>query len=121
VFLPDALPARFRRFWRHKATRREGLQPAESLFCSQSRTRISPRRPVRLPDLAGEGRLRPALPVPCSQAHGGDERLPGFERPVPGAEVRQARITADDDGVHAPERPGDVGEDTVAELLMPVA
>jgi site-specific recombinase XerC len=44
VFLPDALLVKFRRFWRHKATRREGLQPADPLFCSQSRTRISPRR-----------------------------------------------------------------------------
>ena len=44
VFLPDALLVKFRRFWRHKATRREGLAPEDLLFCSQSRTRISPRR-----------------------------------------------------------------------------
>jgi len=44
VFLPDALLAKFRRFWRHKATRREGLRPEDPLLCSQSRTRISPRR-----------------------------------------------------------------------------
>ncbi len=44
VFLPDALLAKFRRFWRHKATKREGLRPEDPLFCSQSRTRISPRR-----------------------------------------------------------------------------
>jgi integrase/recombinase XerC len=44
VFLPDALLAKFRRFWRHKTTRREGLRPEDALFCSQSRTRISPRR-----------------------------------------------------------------------------
>jgi site-specific recombinase XerC len=44
VFLPDALLVKFRSFWRHKATRREGLQPGDPLFCSQSRTRISPRR-----------------------------------------------------------------------------
>src|SRR5258706_9802903 len=44
VFLPDALLAKFRRFWHHKATRREGLRPEDPLFCSQSRTRISPRR-----------------------------------------------------------------------------
>jgi len=44
VFLPDALGAKFRRFWRHKATRREGLAPQDPLFCSQSRTRISSRR-----------------------------------------------------------------------------
>ena len=44
VFLPDALLVKFRRFWRHKATRREGLRPEDPLFCSQSRTRISPRR-----------------------------------------------------------------------------
>jgi integrase len=44
VFLPDALLAKFRKFWRHKATRREGLRPEDPLFCTQSRTRISPRR-----------------------------------------------------------------------------
>jgi len=44
VFLPDALLVKFRRFWRHKATKREGLRPEDPLFCSQSRTRISPRR-----------------------------------------------------------------------------
>src|SRR5438445_2185264 len=44
VFLPDALLAKFRRFLRHKATRREGLRPEDPLFCSQSRTRISARR-----------------------------------------------------------------------------
>src|SRR5438876_7882186 len=45
VFLPDALMAKFRKFWRHKATRREGLRPEDPLFCSQGgRRRISPRR-----------------------------------------------------------------------------
>ncbi len=44
VFLPDALVAKFRTFWRHKATMREGLQPDDPLLCSQSRRRISPRR-----------------------------------------------------------------------------
>ena len=44
VFLPHALLVKFRRFWRHKATRREGLRPDAPLFCSQSRCRISPRR-----------------------------------------------------------------------------
>jgi len=44
VFLPDALLAKFRRFWRHNAARRDGLRPEDPLFCSQSRTRISPRR-----------------------------------------------------------------------------
>ncbi len=44
VFLPDALLVKLRKLWRHKATRREGLRPGDPLFCSQSRTRISPRR-----------------------------------------------------------------------------
>lgn len=44
VFLPEALLVKFRRFWRHKATRREGLGPGDPLFCNQSRRRISPRR-----------------------------------------------------------------------------
>src|SRR5437773_3037409 len=45
VFLPDALLAKFRRFWRHKATKHEGLLPGDPLFCSQGgRHRISPRR-----------------------------------------------------------------------------
>src|SRR3989442_6945357 len=44
VFLPDALVAKFRRLWRHKATRRERPPPEDPLFCSQTRRRISPRR-----------------------------------------------------------------------------
>jgi hypothetical protein len=44
VFLPDALMRKLRRFWSHKAKRREGLQPLDPLFCSQSRVRISKRR-----------------------------------------------------------------------------
>jgi integrase/recombinase XerC len=44
VFLPVALVAKLWRFWRHKTTRREGLLPESPLFCSQSRTHISPRR-----------------------------------------------------------------------------
>src|SRR2546425_4411875 len=32
VFLPDALIAKSRRFWRHKAARREGLRPEDPLF-----------------------------------------------------------------------------------------
>ena len=44
VFLPDSLVVKLRRFWRHKATRRECLDPEDPLFCSQSRRRISPRR-----------------------------------------------------------------------------
>jgi len=44
VFLPDALLVKFRKFWHHKATRREGLRPEDPLFCNQSRTRISARR-----------------------------------------------------------------------------
>ena len=44
VFLPDALVAKLRRFWAYKASRGEGLQPGDPLFCSQSRVRISKRR-----------------------------------------------------------------------------
>jgi len=35
---------KLQRFWAHKAQRREGLQPGDPLFCSQSRVRISKRR-----------------------------------------------------------------------------
>src|SRR2546422_10821710 len=45
VFLPDALLVKLRKFWRHKATRRERLRPEEPFFCSQSGHRIS-LRPV---------------------------------------------------------------------------
>jgi len=44
VFLPDALMGKLRKFWAHKAIRREGLQPRDPLFCSHSRVRISERR-----------------------------------------------------------------------------
>jgi site-specific recombinase XerC len=44
VFLPAALASKLRRFWRYKASRREGLQSTDPLFCNQSRRRISKRR-----------------------------------------------------------------------------
>ena len=44
VFLPDAVVAKLRAFWAHKAARREGTGPRDALFCSQSRVRISKRR-----------------------------------------------------------------------------
>ena len=44
VFLPDALMGKLRKFWAHKARRREGVAPGDPLFCSQSRVRISKRR-----------------------------------------------------------------------------
>jgi site-specific recombinase XerC len=44
ISMPDALMGKLRRFWAHKATRREGLLPGDPLFSSQSRVRISKRR-----------------------------------------------------------------------------
>jgi len=44
IFLPDALVAKFRRFWTYKRRRRESVSPGDPLFCCQSRCRISPRR-----------------------------------------------------------------------------
>ena len=44
VFLPDALEAKLRAFWRSKADRHESLDPQAPLFCGLSRRRISPRR-----------------------------------------------------------------------------
>src|SRR6516162_7177099 len=41
VFLPAALAVKLRPFWRYKVGRREGRQPDDPLFCSQSRRRIS--------------------------------------------------------------------------------
>src|SRR5262249_27451589 len=59
--------------------------------------------PVRFPDLAGEGRGPSALPVPSAPAHARHERPPGVPGPVPGAAVREARVAAHDDGIHASE------------------
>jgi integrase len=44
VFLPDALEQKLRRFWLHKADRRERRDPIAPLFCGLSRRRLSPRR-----------------------------------------------------------------------------
>ena len=44
VFLPDKLVAKLRRFRNYKKQRDESLAPDASLFCNQSRTRISKRR-----------------------------------------------------------------------------
>jgi len=44
VFLPDALTPKLTRFWRHKLSRGERLDPLAPLLCGLSRRRISPRR-----------------------------------------------------------------------------
>ena len=44
VFLPDKLVVKLRRFREFKKERRESLDPHASLFCNQSRKRISKRR-----------------------------------------------------------------------------
>jgi hypothetical protein len=44
VFLPDALGRKLKRFLRHKAGRRENLEPAAFLRRPQSGQRLSPRR-----------------------------------------------------------------------------
>ena len=45
VFLPDKLLPKLRRFWRFKNKRGESLGPDATLFCAQSRNRLS-RRPT---------------------------------------------------------------------------
>jgi integrase/recombinase XerC len=44
VFLPDAVVAKLRKFWAHKAHRGEGLRAEDPLFCAQGGRRTSPRR-----------------------------------------------------------------------------
>src|SRR5882672_662062 len=73
--------------------------------------------PIRLPDLAGAGRVRSAIPLPCTQAHGGHERLQAIEGPVPGAEICEACQPADDGRVHAPQRRGTLQSDSQPGLL----
>ncbi len=87
------------------------------LFSGRPSTNLTTPRPVRLPDLASQGRVRPALPLPRAQAHGCNQRLPRLAGPLPGAEVRKAREPAHDDGLHSPLRPGTLGERAQSELL----
>lgn len=45
VFLPDSLISKLRWFWKWKVRKGEGLQPGDTLFCSQGGSRgISKRR-----------------------------------------------------------------------------
>ena len=53
--------------------------------------------------------LRSAVPVPLYAAHVRDQRVPCHAGPVPGAEVREALESPDDDRIHAPIRRGDAG------------
>src|SRR5213594_3110917 len=53
VFLPDALLVKLRKFWRHKATRREGLRPEDALFCNRA---ASASRPAASSSPSGPGR-----------------------------------------------------------------
>ena len=74
-------------------------------------------RPVRLPDVAGGGWVRPALPFPRAAAHGGHKRVSGQQGPFPGAEVREARESTDDHRLHPPVRSRTVEEDSRPHLL----
>jgi len=44
VFIPDALVPKLERFWGYKVGRRESIESAAPLLCSQGRRRVSPRR-----------------------------------------------------------------------------
>ena len=102
VFLPDALLVKFQKFWRHKATRREGLQPEDPLICSQSRIRISPRRvqfAFRTWQVkAGFDRLYPFHAL----RHTAVTNVYRLEGPVPSAEICEACQPVNDGRVHAP-------------------
>src|SRR5713101_4367522 len=67
--------------------------------------------------MAGEGWVRPALSLPCAPSHGGHERLPRLQGPVSGAEVREARVAANHNGLYAPFGSGTLGERPRTELL----
>ena len=44
VFLPDALVPKLRRFWGHKRTQGESVEPDAPLLCAVARRRLSKRR-----------------------------------------------------------------------------
>src|SRR5206468_6675652 len=102
VFLPDALVSKFRKLWRHKTARREGLRSEDALFCSQSRIRISPRcvqfafRTWQVK--AGFDRLYPFHAL----RHTAVTNVYRLEGPVPSAEICEACQPANDGRVHAP-------------------
>ena len=58
VFLPDALVPKLRKFWAYKRVRGEGTAPGDPLICNQSGRRIQAQSPVRMADVAEEGRVR---------------------------------------------------------------
>src|SRR5207247_884776 len=78
---------------------------------------LTPPRPVRVPDLAVEGRVRPALPPACLETHGRDERLPEVAGLVFGSEVCPPRLTAYDHCLHPSLGPGALGQHSPTELL----
>ena len=78
VFLPAALVRKLEAFWAYKLGRRERLDATAPLFCqSRPSADLEAPGPGRLSCVAGDRRLREALPLPRSKAHGGHERLPG--------------------------------------------
>jgi hypothetical protein len=105
VFLPDRLVSKLRRFWKWKRERREDLVPAAPLFANQSRRRISKRR-VQSAWAGWQRRagLDRTYGFHALRAHGGHERVPDLEGPIPGSKVCEACESTDDDGVHASKR-----------------
>src|SRR5262245_58180738 len=104
VFLPDALARKLRRLWAYKRVRGEGTAPDDPLFCSQSRVRISRRR-VQFAwrtwqKKAGFDRLYPFHGL----RHTAVTNVYRASRDLFLAHaIREARLAADNDRLHAPE------------------
>ena len=79
VFLPAALVRKLEAFWAYKLGRRERLDATAPLFLQPGPTAdLEAPRPGRLSCVAGDRRIRAALPLSRPPAHRRHQRLPRF-------------------------------------------
>ncbi len=100
VFLPDRPPGQVPEVLAAQGREARGATARRStILLAVPSPHLASPHPVRVPDLADEGRVRPTLPLSFLATHSRDGSLPAIEGPLPGAEVRTACIAADHHGL----------------------
>src|SRR5207247_10900136 len=75
-----------------------------AVLFAEPRPHLTPPRPVRFPDLAGEDWLRSTLPLSLLAGHGRDCSVPVVEGPLLRSTIRPERLAADHHALHTPIR-----------------
>ncbi len=119
VFLPDAPGGQAPGILATQGHETRGIETGgPALVLAVPTAYLAPPRPVRLPDVAAEGRVRPAAAsFSFAEAHSRDCGVSTIEGYFPGAAIRTSRLALDDHGLYPSFRGRTLAEDPRTALL----